>query len=77
MTLEPASSGQLGVETATHRRVTDGTLFRPGPDGTAETFFRGGWVPAGWTNSDLQKSQFAPCHTKSGPHLGPVKKMET
>lgn len=55
MTLQPATVGQPGEEDATHRRVPDGALFRPGPTGRAETFLGGSWVPAGWENSDLKK----------------------
>jgi hypothetical protein len=60
MKLQNPSGGQPGEAGATHKRLSDGTLFRPGPDGRAETFFGGTWVPAGWSNSDLLNPTFVP-----------------
>jgi hypothetical protein len=65
MTSQLSSSDQLGEEAATHRRIADGVLFRAGPDGRAETFSGGSWVPAGWKNADLLQSPFTPLADRS------------
>jgi hypothetical protein len=74
MTSQSSSSGLLGEEAATHRRIADGALFRAGPDDRAETFSSGNWVPAGWKNADLLQSMFTPLQDRT--NLGATKKKE-
>lgn len=60
MTLRRPPSSKPGEYAGAYERLTDGALFRPGPDGRAETLFGDIWVPAGWSNCDLLEPLFVP-----------------